>query len=825
MASSPKNPLQAAKGSEANALGPLESVELARQSNETNTGMGIERAIDAVSSLDPMWEHAKIDGVRWNKAYPYQLILLEKTDTGYRRGSAQFTLPIPPQAISISTPFAISTTVTLGGIVEEHNGAPLKTITFSGTTGVHPLKGTGETLKQAGVVQSILAGTITAISNTVSAINADTANNRPNLVSDSNLDELKGTGYYQFHLLQIFLERYASLKRTENGRDVRLAVAMWKDQAIYLVTPVTFDVRRDASSPWEYQYNLVFRAWRRITHLGQGPDAMSAFKPISRDPNQFTELLNKMQDARRVLQGARDALLAINADAEKVLLEPIREVVLFAKDAMGVATTAADLPSAITSTFKTALLESKAALARIGDAGHSLRSLADESGKSETGAGTQSSSGALSGADPGNKLFDNPEDNFALFEKIRPSDLSLPLATLRKINEEKRRIRKLTRLDFEKTRDQFVDFSTTFADAVGAGSPAFDDTYGRSATASTRTPTPDDFDVMFSLNEICIQMDKLAATSDVNRERTTTMETVAGMASASGIAFTVPTSKFAVPFPYGATLEQLAAQYLGDPDRWHEIVALNGLRQPYVDEEGFDRPLLVNGRGNLLVVSDATDLYISQPVWISSTTTSRTKRHIVAIDRGVPGQVTLTLDGDQDLDRFDVVAGAVLHAFKPDTVNSQMLIYIPSDEPADEESYNTKSIPGVDQFDPLIEAGGVDLLLTQNGDLAITPDGDCRLATGLTNLIQRIRSAMATPRGSLLHHPEYGLGLEVGVSTADLNAKQMLAALQGMVAGDPAFSGISGVAISKVGPVARVAMSVGVTGTNQTIPISVDIRR
>ena len=56
------------------------------------------------------------------------------------------------------------------------------------------------------------------------------------------------------------------------------------------------------------------------------------------------------------------------------------------------------------------------------------------------------------------------------------------------------------------------------------------------------------------------------------------IEAVAGLARASGIAFTVPTSKFAVPFPYGMTLEMLAAQYLGSRDRWMEIAALNGLR-------------------------------------------------------------------------------------------------------------------------------------------------------------------------------------------------------------------------------------------------------
>jgi hypothetical protein len=305
----------------------------------------------------------------------------------------------------------------------------------------------------------------------------------------------------------------------------------------------------------------------------------------------------------------------------------------------------------------------------------------------------------------------------------------------------------------------------------------------------------------------------------------TTVDAVAGMASSAGIAFTVPASKFAVPFPYGMTLEQLAGQYLGDPNRWHEIVALNGLRTPYVDEIGFSLPLLVNGNGNQVSVSNADNLFIGQQVTISSTNTTRSTRRITSISRISSSNYVITVDGEDDLARFSALASASLHTFLPDTVNSQQLIYIPSESTPEDDGFRTKSIPGVDQFDQLIAAGGVDLLLTQNGDLAITPDGDCRLAVGMTNIIQQIRTAIGTPRGSLLHHPDYGLGLTPGVSTADLDAKTMLSSLQEMFRADKTFSGVSGVAISKMGPVVRVAMSVGIAGTNQTIPLTVDIRR
>jgi hypothetical protein len=83
-----------------------------------------------------------------------------------------------------------------------------------------------------------------------------------------------------------------------------------------------------------------------------------------------------------------------------------------------------------------------------------------------------------------------------------------------------------------------------------------------------------------------------------------------GQAALSNINFTKPDSKIAVPFPYKITLEQLSATYLGSPERWIEIAALNGLQAPYVDEEGFSYKLTANGSANQITIGSADNLYI-----------------------------------------------------------------------------------------------------------------------------------------------------------------------------------------------------------------------
>lgn len=817
MASLFKNPLQALMGQDNSPNnGPLASTETAKSNPSTIT-------YENVSGEDPRWVHtgSSIDASRWNKNFPYQLMILERIGGSYAMTHDVFTLPIPPTDMTISTPFAISTAVTLGGIVEEHNGAPLRMINFNGTTGVTPLRGSAQGAGQKSVVTGIFAGTVSAISRTVANVKTFVGAGPPLNLMDESDEALKGTGYYQFRLLQKFLESYVTLKKQGKSK-LRLGLAIWKDQAVYLVTPVDFTVRRSAQSPWEYLYSLSFKAWGRITLGIPGPDHNDAFKPVSRDPNAFAQVLNKISDGRRILQGAADVLGAVNADIQKLLYEPLREVTLFCKDAIGLAATAADFPDSIWNSLKGAVIQATDDYAELGA---DIEALGVKSGKAESKDGdTDTSNDALNGAEPGNGLF-NGRGDFDLRDKILPSELNLSPALQASISAEKERVRSMSRLDFEKIRDQLNEFQVQFSDAIGAGSDSYNATYGRSTSASTRVPTPDDFEALFALNQVILELNRLAASSTIGQPTPTTVDAVAGMASAAGIAFTTPVSKLAVPFPYGSSLEQLSAQYLGDPNRWHEIAALNGLRQPFVDEEGFELPLLVNGNGNQISVADARQLFVGQPVTVSSNNTSRTSRRITAIDRVAADMAILTLNGDPDLDRFTTLAQASLHAYLPDTVNSQQLIYIPSQLESDAEEFFTKSIPGVDEFDQLIAAGGMDLLLTQNGDLAVTPDGDCRLATGLTNLIQRIRIALGTPRGSLLHHPDYGLGLVVGASTADLDAHQMLATLEDMFKNDPAFSGVSGVSILKTGPAIRVAMSVGIAGTNQTIPLTVDIRR
>jgi hypothetical protein len=810
-----------------------------------------ENRYDKKVKADPFWYQEDIDVSRWDKSYPYQLLVLKKDGKRYVRDEKWvYTLPIPPEALSISTPYAITTSLTLGGVVEEHNGAPIKIITLNGTTGVLPLRGNNNQLRTFNPLESIFAGTIGALQQTGLAalelgnvFDPNTSNFVTNLVKESEVTKDteigKTTGYYQFRLLERFLENYVNLKKTKDGKDRRLALAIWKDQGVYLVTPISFDLRRSASSPWEYNYSMQFKAWKRV-HL-DGPGALrDIYEPVARDVNRFNQLLNAVESARRVLQGLKATIQAIRGDINTAIFEPLREVALFCKDALGVALAFSDLPINIVQDARSAILEyvsvkeggaQVAAQFRDKDtrtvnAFNELVELGAGLLKSKTRGGDdiEVKRFALT-TDAANDVFEHPEEYYEFYNTLRPGDLNLSPNTIKDMVTERERVQDMTRKDFETIRDNVIQLLADFSESVGAGHATYTEVYNRPVVTTDRTPTDEDFDVMYALNQLGIELNRLAASGQTDQFKITTMEFMAGMARQSGIAFRVPRSKFAVPFPYGFTLERLALQYLGNPDRWHELAALNGLSAPYVDEEGFTLPLLVNGSANRIMVSDASNLYVGQGVWLASKTALKSRRHITSIRKLSSTQIVLELDGEPDLEQYKVTAQAILHAFLPDTVNSQQLIYIPSDTEPNDEDFQTKAIPGLDEFDQYLHVGGVDLLLTSTGDAAITNDGDWRLSVGLTNIIQKAWIRTNLKKNSLLHHPEIGLDVKPGQSLADLSPDKLLESVKDLFADDPTFTGVSGVAIDQRGPGVNIGFGLNISGVKQVIPVTFEVKQ
>lgn len=762
---------------------------------------------------------------RWSEYWPYQLMLVEVQNGKYAETKYKYTLPISPQELTVDMPMATTTIPTLNGIVEQHGGVPFRIISIQGSTGIAPIKNSGDAHRD-GILGGVVDIGNFAFGGTAQNINGIAKNATKTLrgksyeinkndgtttyENDNNRIHDKSTGFYQYLLLEQFLASYHNLKQINgkldqiDAKNIRLAFCIWKENAVYLVSGVQLTKKRSVSSPMEYTYNLQLKAWAKV-NLSASDIRAYQFRLAARSPSVMADIFNRIRNARETIKGAASLIDSVLKETGQLANEGLRQTTLCLKVITGIQPMVEDFPEYIQKACVKSIMDNWATLQMTqAQLGGFLKS-SDNKGKpidTKFGGSYAPSSDAVA--------------------QIPPTAIPLPQAINDQINQELVTAANFSRLDYQGIKGILVSASVELADKIGAGDSNYHTYYDiPTNNIKSRTPTDQEWGVLYALQESIQVLDYLAASSEINPPTIDSMDYIAGLAEQAGIAFQKPKSKFAIPFPYGVTLEQLALQYLGDANRWMEIATLNGLKEPYIDEEGFKINLLTNGDRNKLLVLKDNRFFIGQSIWITARFL-REKRRIIDIEE-VGNNFVITVDGEADLQRFKTIEGAYIEAFLPSTVNSQQTIFIPSQHtPSDDPE--SKQIPGVDEFDPLLEVGGVDLLLTDSYDLAITNAGDCRLAYGLANIIQIVKIALSTKRGADLQHPTFGFNVSAGTSVADIDVPKLVEAISETFSEDPMFSGVTVTSTKLNGNTLTIDLIVEVVGVSKYIPLTIQFK-
>jgi hypothetical protein len=867
-----------------------------------SSGQGNEPwASDPSNADSAFWKPIAIDPDRWNKFYPYRLLVVDVSKPGKPQvvggnsfsrfggsitttpkerglnyvitqtanpGSWECVLPITPQQLRISTQYSINTSATMRGIVEEHNGVKFKMISASGTTGIWPRKpSVGAGLAAPTSLGTIFGGSLEAAQGLIGNVNKVAtifSGNAPNKGSKNKtpLNSEAGefsTGYYQALYMGELLDRYVEAKKNPKNKGWRLVFDIPKQNQSFIVTPVAFESNQNERKPQEMLFSFQLKAWKRIDLQQDIKDNGGEIPTLN--ANLFQRIVGTIAETRRALGSATNLVKAVRSDFQKPF-NVLRQTSLAVKDTAGLAFAVIDLPRQLVddfnSTINSAWVTTSGAFKRGADqktssqgdslvlrnpisnketsssqkAGSVISSVLDAQKVNEGLSSDQVASGALGSeaaarqqTDPMNQVFKNPEENFDLFNNITVNDLKLNPAQKSAIDDELLRIRLLTVNDFRSFRAELVSLAHDIADNFGASDSTYTSVYGLS-TPKTRpiAMTVEENEILQSLYEAIQCYDLLCSTKaydDLNIQDP--LAFVGGLANESGIDFQDFSSKLLAPVPFGATIEEIAARYMGDSQRWLELATLNRLRSPYIDEVGYIYKMLSNAEGRQFNVDDTEgNLYVGQKILIISDSIPTISRKVVSVEKIGDLNYLVTVDGLPNLDVFQTSQNARIQGYLPGTVNSQNQIYIPTNLPAqaDDRTFDIVNVPTT----TLNKLAKVDFLLTDQSDLAINSIGDFRLATGLTNLIQALKLKIRTKRGTLLKHLQYGVGLTHGISVADIENGEIIKQLNAMISDDGRFSSISSINITLDGSTMKIDMVVKIANGTGVVPISFDIK-
>jgi len=289
---------------------------------------------------------------------------------------------------------------------------------------------------------------------------------------------------------------------------------------------------------------------------------------------------------------------------------------------------------------------------------------------------------------------------------------------------------------------------------------------------------------------------------------------------------------------YGESLRTLAYRTMGDAERWIDIAIANGLKPPYIDEVGEIIYLIANAKGNTLNLSrldqngqaNKEKIYVNQIVILQSNTERTPDQRIITSIKEVPisGELIVELNGESDLSKYKTTDLAHIRVFKPNTINSNFYILIPSTEEIQpkfkEDPWFLKSSAEDEK------RAGIDLLIDKDSDIVLSPLGEISLSYGVDNAIQAVKILMNTFKGSLATHESYGISTAIGEKNLDTETvkQQISEDIVNQVSNDSRFERLDSLSVEYISEKGsantyRIIMGVVLAGGSTVIPISFSV--
>ena len=428
---------------------------------------------------------------------------------------------------------------------------------------------------------------------------------------------------------------------------------------------------------------------------------------------------------------------------------------------------------------------------------------------------------------------------YAIFDTTNINDIPMTQDETTFIREQVRKVRAYTRDNFVDIRKKLVIARDGFADTRGLTDVDYNRVFNRSSVDKQVNITN------ASLNELQNFMDAIKTIDFILANQfsleTGTIDPFAlarANAQNPDVEINQYSAGFLIKLNYGEDLRSVALRYLGDDKLWQDIAIANGLKPPYIDEVGERIQLIANGRQSKISLNETDDngnlnidkFHVNQVLFIQSDSYRFPDQRIVVNIEQIPisGEIIVELDGEPDLNKYKLNENAHIRVFKPNTINSNFYLLIPTQQNLEDDRKDITPWflrqSGEDE-----KRAKVDLLLSETNDLNFGNTGDFNLSYGLTNAVQSLKLKFGVEEGELRQHSNYGLISLQGKTNNNIEGlKQSLTdSINSMVENDSRFDRIESLDVAYLAGLAvdspaafYIKMNVRLAGGNQVIPIN-----
>ena len=422
----------------------------------------------------------------------------------------------------------------------------------------------------------------------------------------------------------------------------------------------------------------------------------------------------------------------------------------------------------------------------------------------------------------------NNQSKFELYEPflelLAVNNLGLNGAENSLVNNELQRISRLSIDDFKSMLEFMNNYMTVYSSSIGLYDEEGFKAINGIAQKKSQTATISDLDKIDQQIEIRKYIESIIVSLKSVNDKPPNLLAVANtnIANGSGAGIQDIYSS-SVSIPFEISLEHMALMFMGRKSLWYELVTVNNLQPPYIDEVGLKYKLVAPGAVSSVAISDErkNDLHVGAQVKVGSVKEREETRYINKMIYNSDGTMVLYLSGEANLSRMKTTEGAYVRVFAPHTVNTGSFIKIPLTIGSSTPNSPTPQSDELRRLEKALLNFGVDVAQSEKGDIAVSPTGNFSLAFGVNNVRQAVLNQLNTVQGELDFHKQYGLNVSLGAKffgAPDVNILSIL--VVDTILKDKRISSARVTDVSFNGSSVSVLIEVQIQGSSKIIPLS-----